>query len=108
MSERVTRLLGLGVRARNVVIGVAGVRAGLQRGTIACVVLAADASPRTVEKVARLAEAKRIPVVRGPRAEELGVGLGKPPVQAVGVSDPALARGLTADSEELSGNNADP
>ena len=97
-GSKIVRLLGLGVRAGNVVIGVAGVRAGLQRGKISCVVLAADASQRTIEKVARLAEAKQVPVLRGPVADELGAGLGKPPVQAVGVSDPALARGLTADS----------
>jgi ribosomal protein L7Ae-like RNA K-turn-binding protein len=97
VSSRLTRLLGLGVRAGNVVIGVAGVRAGLQRGKLACVVLAADAGERTLEKVGRLAEAKQIPVLRGPVAAELGAGLGKPPVQAVGVADAALARGLMAD-----------
>ena len=96
-GSKIVRLLGLGVRAGNVVIGVAGVRAALQRGQISCVVLAADASQRTIEKVARLAEAKQVPVLRGPVADELGAGLGKPPVQAVGVSDPALARGLMAD-----------
>jgi len=48
--------------------------------------------------VVRLAEAKRVPVLRGPDANALGAGLGKPPVQAVGVNDPALARGLIADS----------
>lgn len=98
MSSKIARLLGLGLRAGNVVIGVAGVRAGLQRGKVLCVVLAADASRRTIEKVARLAEGKRVPTLRGPGAAELGAGLGKPPVQAVGVSDPALARGLIADS----------
>jgi ribosomal protein L7Ae-like RNA K-turn-binding protein len=92
------RLLGLGLRAGNVVIGVAGVRAGLQRGQLACVVVAQDVAQRTIEKVVRLAEAKQIPVLRGPIAAELGVGLGRPPVQAVGVSDPALAKGLIADS----------
>jgi ribosomal protein L7Ae-like RNA K-turn-binding protein len=96
-DAKIVRLLGLGVRAGNVVIGVAGVRAGLQRGKISCVVLAADASRRTLEKVARLAEAKQVPVLRGPGADALGAGLGKPPVQAVGVSDPALAKGLMAD-----------
>ncbi|HTI04844.1 MAG TPA: ribosomal L7Ae/L30e/S12e/Gadd45 family protein [Gemmatimonadales bacterium] len=99
MSDRVTRLLGLGLRAGNVVIGVAGVRAGLQRGDLACVVVAEDVAQRTIEKVIRLAEAKKIPVLRGPIAAELGAGLGKPPVQAVGVSDPALAKGLIADSQ---------
>jgi len=98
VSSKTARLLGLGHRAGNVVIGVAGVRAGLQRGKISCVVLAADASQRTIEKVVRLAEAKDIPVLRGPVADELGAVLGRPPVQAAGVSDPALARGLIADS----------
>ncbi|PYO86872.1 MAG: hypothetical protein DMD58_15810 [Gemmatimonadetes bacterium] len=97
MSARIVRLLGLGVRAGNVVIGVAGVRAGLQRGKLRCVVLAQDAGQRTMEKVTRLAEAKGIPVLRGPVASELGAGLGRPAVQAVGVTDRALARGLTAD-----------
>lgn len=93
-----TRLLGLGVRAGSVVIGVAGVRAGLQRGKVVCVVLAADAGRRTIDKVGRLADARKVPVLRGPVAAELGAALGKPPVQAVGVSDPALARGLIANS----------
>ena len=97
MNSKIARLLGLGLRAGNVVIGVAGVRAGLQRGTLSCVVLAADASQRTTDKVARLADAKQVPRLRGPSAAELGAGRGKPPVQAVGVSDPALARGLMAD-----------
>ena len=97
MTTRITRLLGLGLRAGTVVVGVAGVRAGLQRGKVVCVVLATDAGPRTLEKVGRLAEGKEIPVLRGPAAAELGTGLGRPPVQAVGVTDPALARGLMAD-----------
>ena len=99
MSERIVRLLGLGVRAGSVVIGVAGVRAGLQRGNLACVVLAQDAGPRTLEKVARLAAARKTPVLRGPIAAELGAGLGRPPVQAVGVADQALAQGLMSAEE---------
>jgi len=99
VSTRLTRLLGLGLRAGNVVVGVAGVRAGLQRGKLACVVLAQDAGARTMEKVTRLAEAKNIPVLRGPDAAELGAGLGKPPVQAVGVADQALAKGLMSSEE---------
>jgi ribosomal protein L7Ae-like RNA K-turn-binding protein len=90
------RLLGLGVRAGTVVIGVAGVRAGLQRREVACVVLADDASQRTVEKVVRLAEARGVPVLRGPAAAQLGAQLGRPPVQAAGVTDRALADGMTA------------
>ena len=94
MTERLTRLLGLGLWAGRVIVGVAGVRAQLQRGSVHCVVLAADASARTREKVERLARARGVPVLPGPAADALGAGLGRPPVQAVGVADGALARGL--------------
>jgi ribosomal protein L7Ae-like RNA K-turn-binding protein len=66
---------------------------------LACVVLAQDAGQRTIDKVKRLADARKTPVLRGPGAAELGAGLGRPPVQAVGVTDPALARGLIANSQ---------
>jgi ribosomal protein L7Ae-like RNA K-turn-binding protein len=88
------RLLGLGVRARTVIVGVTGVRAALSRGEVACVVLASDASQRTRDKVERLARAREIPVYAGPVADALGGALGRPPVQAVGVTDRALARGV--------------
>jgi ribosomal protein L7Ae-like RNA K-turn-binding protein len=96
------RLLGLGVRAGGVVIGVAGVRARLQRNALACVVLAADASPRTRDKVERLARARGVPVLVGPAAERLGaeLGRGRLSVQAVGVADAMLARGLVGSLEE--------
>ena len=102
MNERLVRLLGLGVRGGGgrVVIGVTGVRAQLQRNALACVVLAADASVRTREKVERLARARRVPVLVGPVADRLGEGLGRPPVQAVGLADAALARGLVGSLEE--------
>ena len=88
------RLLGLGYRARNVVVGVDAVRHGLQRGELRCVVLAKDASARAVEKLVRLAEGRRVPLLEGPDAETLGVHLGKPPVMAVGIRDRALADGI--------------
>ena len=106
MTDRLTRLLGLGLRAGRVVVGVSGVRAGLQRESVHCVVLAADASTRTRDKVERLALARGIPVLRGPVAEQLGARLGRAPVQAVGVEDEALVRGLMASSGGVSGDNA--
>jgi ribosomal protein L7Ae-like RNA K-turn-binding protein len=106
VNDRITRLLGLGLRAGRVVVGVTGVRAGLQRESVHCVVLAADASARTRDKVERLAVARGIPVLRGPIAEQLGARLGRPPVQAVGVEDGALARGLVASLGGVSGDNA--
>ena len=106
-AEALLRLLGLGLKGRRVVVGVSAVRAKLQAGDVVCVVVAADASPRTQEKVERLARARGIAVLRGPTAERLGAGLGRPPVQAVGVSDRALARGMIAVDGGVSGDNAD-
>jgi ribosomal protein L7Ae-like RNA K-turn-binding protein len=100
VTAPLVRLLGLGLRAGGVVVGVAGVRARLARGTLRCVVLARDASPRTRDKVERLARRRGVPVVVGPAAAELGAGLGRPPVQAVGVADATLARGLMGLAEE--------
>jgi len=68
VSDRIVRLLGLGVRAGGVVLGVTGIRAKLQRDGLSCVVLAADASPRTRDKVERLARARGVPIVQGPVA----------------------------------------
>lgn len=93
-AEAALGLLGLGARAGTVVVGVAGVRAALRRGGVELVVVAADRSARTVEKVERLAAARGVPVVTGPPASDLGVRLGRPPLQAVGVLSAALARGI--------------
>jgi len=87
-------LLGLGLRGRLVVVGVSGVRAELRGGGIRCVVLAADASPRAVDKVVRLAEGCGVPVVPGLAAAEIGGRLGRPPVMVVGVRDRGLADGI--------------
>ena len=87
-------LIGLGYRGRRIVVGVDGVRKELQAGKCWCVVVAADASPRAIEKVARLAAAKGVPLVPGPRAAAIGLQLGKPPVMAVGVRDRELASGM--------------
>ncbi|HEU5357897.1 MAG TPA: ribosomal L7Ae/L30e/S12e/Gadd45 family protein [Gemmatimonadales bacterium] len=87
-------LLALGRRAGQLDLGVDAVRAGLQAGRVRCVVLATDASPRALEKVMRLANGIRVPLVAGPDAESLGARLGRPPLMAVGVKDRALADGI--------------
>lgn len=96
MSDRVLGLLGLGLRGGLVVVGVEAVRASLQRSDLACIVMAADASPRAVEKIGRLARARGVPVVPTGAAAALGARLGRPPVMVAGVRDPKLAAGLVA------------
>jgi len=92
--ERLLGLLGLGMRARQLVVGVDAVRRALQADEVRCVVVAADAGPRAAEKVVRLARGRGVPLVPGPAAEMLGARLGRPAVMAVGVRDRALADGV--------------
>ena len=87
-------LLGLGYRGRRIVVGVDAVRRELQAGKCWCVVVAEDASPRAVDKVVRLASAKGVPIVAGPRAAAIGAQRGKPPGVGGGGPDRALADGL--------------
>ena len=94
MSGGVLGLLGLGLRAGTVVLGVDGVRSALQAGRLCGVVVAGDASPRAMDKVVRLARAKGIPLFPGPAAEVIGARLGRPVIMVAGVLDRALARGL--------------
>ena len=93
-------LLSLGRRAGSVVVGTGGVRAALQRGELALVVVARDKSSRTEEKVLRLASARGVTSVVGPSADDLGRSVGRGPVQAVGVRDAELAAGIRARTQE--------
>lgn len=94
MTEAQLSLLGLGARAGSIVVGAGGVRAALQRDELGLVVVAGDHSPRTEEKVLRLARAKGVPALAGPSAATLGRRLGRGAVQAVGVRDRHLVAGI--------------
>ncbi|MCZ6755038.1 MAG: ribosomal L7Ae/L30e/S12e/Gadd45 family protein [Gemmatimonadetes bacterium] len=87
-------LLGLGARSGRLRIGVDRVRRALQQDELHCVVIAADATGRVEDKVVRLARARRVPLVQGPSARQLGATVGKPPVMVVGVEERALAAGI--------------
>lgn len=85
-------LLGLAARARAVVGGTEPVRQGAREGSLARVVLAADAAAGQREKLVPLLEARRVPFHVVFTREELGRAVGRGPVAAIGVSDRNLAR----------------
>ena len=97
---KLVSLIGLGIKARRVVVGTDGVRNGLKRGSVRLVVVARDHSQRTKEKVVRLARGRGVEVVVGPEAAELGRLAGVRSVQVIGVTDPNLASGISAYSAE--------
>ena len=92
-ERRVLGLVGLGVRARNAVVGVEQVRNAARKG-LALAVVAPDASPHSLKKLLPLLKATGTPVVQGPGAVALGTAAGKDSTAAVGITDAALARGI--------------
>ena len=94
MERRVLGLVGLGVRARNVVVGVEQVRLAARRGKLALALVAPDASPNSLKKLLPLLGATKVRVVQGPGAAALGAVVGRESTAAIGVTDAALARGL--------------
>ena len=87
-------LIGLGVRAKSVVVGVAQVRAAAMKGRLELAVLAPDASGHSRDKVLPLLSARHIGCIEGPSATELGHVVGRETTAAVGVTDAALAQGI--------------
>ncbi len=96
ITHRVLGLLGLGVRGGRAVVGVELVRDAARRGKLAVAVIAPDASRHSLAKVRPLLEAKRVRIIEGPGAIELGAAVGRQSTAAVGVVDRDLARGILA------------
>jgi ribosomal protein L7Ae-like RNA K-turn-binding protein len=96
IAHRVLGLLGLGVRGRRAVVGVENVREAAKRGKLVLAVIAPDASRHSLAKVTPLLEAKRVRIIEGPGATQLGGAVGRDATAAVGVVDRDLARGILA------------
>ena|SRR5690348_10174466 len=95
-SKRLLRLIGVGMGGRLVVVGVQLVRDAAQRGKLKLAVVAPDASHNSLDKVVPMLRAKRIRMIEGPSARELGAAVGRESTAVVGVVDPQLAKGVRA------------
>ena len=95
-SRKLLRLLGIGRNGRLVIVGVQQVRDAAQRGKLKLAVIAPDASRHSLDKVVPMLRAKKIRVIEGPSATELGAAFGRESTAAVGVVDLQLARGIRA------------
>jgi ribosomal protein L7Ae-like RNA K-turn-binding protein len=93
-SQKLLRLLGIGMNGRLVTVGVQQVRDAAQRGKLKLAVIAPDASRNSLDKVVPMLRAKRIQVIEGPAAADLGAAVGRESTAAVGVVDAQLARGI--------------
>lgn len=91
---RVAGLLGLGVRARTVVVGVDLVKGAVKGGKVRLALVAPDASPHARDKLVPLLSARRVDWYEALDADALGAAVGRTTVAAIGVTDPSLASGL--------------
>lgn len=109
IQRKLLGLVGLGVRARNAVVGVDRVRDAARRNKLRIAIVAPDASRHSLDKVLPLLRARRVPVIEGPTAAALGAAVGKETAAAVGITDSDLAAGvrrlvgLTGRAERKSG-----
>ena len=96
LERRLLGLVGLGLRARHAVVGVSRVREAARRRRLALAIVARDASRHSVAKVVPILAAKRVAVVVGPDTATLGRWAGRESLAVVGITDRALARGISA------------
>jgi ribosomal protein L7Ae-like RNA K-turn-binding protein len=94
VTQRVLRMVGLGVRSRGAVVGVERVREAAQKGKLALAVVASDASHHSLSKIVPLLVARRVRVVHAPSAADLGRAVGREQTAAVGIVDRQLAQGI--------------
>jgi ribosomal protein L7Ae-like RNA K-turn-binding protein len=94
LAQRVLRMVGLGVRSRGAVVGVAQVREAAKKGKLALAVVASDASHHSVSKVVPLLVARRVRVAHVPSASDLGHAVGREQTAVVGITDRQLAQGI--------------
>ena len=92
--KKVAGLLGLGARARSVVVGTDLVRTAVKKGRVVLAVVADDASENTRAKLVPLLTARGVPMVAGVTAQSLGVAVGREAAAVVAVVDESLARGI--------------
>ncbi|MBI2409294.1 MAG: ribosomal L7Ae/L30e/S12e/Gadd45 family protein [Gemmatimonadetes bacterium] len=94
LRRRLLGLAGLGVRARNAVVGVDQVRAAAQSGALRVALMADDVSRHSRDKVVPMLTARRIEMVDGFTAAELGAVAGRDATAVIGIVDAQLAKGI--------------
>lgn len=93
-SDPALRLLGLAARAGSVVPGTERAREAVRSGEAKLVLVAADASQNSREKILPLLEAKRVPYIVRFDRDDLGAAIGKAPLSAIAITGAQLAERL--------------
>lgn len=91
---KVSRLLGLGRRARQIAAGHEAAERALKAGEAALLLVASDAGVAEAKRWERLAARRGVPMVAPLARAALGAAVGMVPRAVVAVTDPHLARGV--------------
>ena len=93
-KKKALGLVGLGLRGRLAVVGVAQTRDAAKHGKLKVALVASDASKNSLDKITGLLSAHGVPVISGLSAAELGGMSGREAVAVIGVTDRGLAKGI--------------
>lgn len=94
MSQPWLALLGMARRAGQLLSGTETVRAAVRRGQILLIVAATDLSPKTKERLARLAQAHRTRLLFGASLAELSAATGHTGRGVYGLTQKDLANAI--------------
>jgi ribosomal protein L7Ae-like RNA K-turn-binding protein len=92
--EAALQLLGLAARAGALLPGTERVREAARRGAVHFVIVAADTSENSNDKLLPLLEKRGVPHVVAFTRAELGVAVGHAPLSAVGITQKSLAKSV--------------
>ncbi len=104
-QKKVLGLAGLGVRGRLAVIGVERVREAAHKRTLKLAIVARDASKNSLDKIVPLLEAKRVRILDGISAADLGAAVGRDATAVIGIVDAQLAKGIRGVVDSANGQS---
>ena len=93
-KKKALGLVGLGLRGRLAVVGVAQARDAAKHGKLKVALVASDASKNSLDKISGLFSAHGVPVIAGLSAAELGGMASREAVAVIGITDRGLAKGI--------------
>lgn len=94
LEEKLSGLLGMGQRARQLISGGTALELGLKRGQVQLLLLATDIAPEQRARWLGLFESSGRPWASRFTKEELGAFMGKELRSAVGITSPKLAQAV--------------
>ncbi len=100
-AETPGKLLGLAIRARNVVVGSTAVELGLKRGKVRLVLIDISAAEATILRTEMICQAARRSMIQWPVRNGLAEMAGKVNCRVIGITDNAFAHALIKQLSKL-------